>query len=48
MADFLRHLAAWLDGYDWGHDEFMEGYEMGVSQANSQHEIDAQRVKPNS
>ncbi len=43
MADFFRYLAAWLDGCGWGHDEFMEGYEMGIARANDQHEIDAQR-----
>ncbi len=42
MSDFLRHLAAWLDGCGWGHDEFMEGYEMGKAAADAQHEIDAQ------
>ncbi len=46
MADFLRYLAAWLDGCGWGHDEFMEGYEMGYAQANDQHKIDAQRREP--
>ncbi len=33
MSDFFRYLAAWLDGCGWGHDEFLEGYEMGMAQA---------------
>lgn len=33
IADFFAHLAAWLRGYQWGHDEFLEGYDMGYRQA---------------